>query len=642
MTKKLKILYLEDSSYDAEIVGRILKKADIDFSFILVDEQHDYKNALEKFHPDLILADHSMFQFNSFEALKIFKQTGLKIPFILVTGTVSEEFAVEILKEGADDYLLKDNLARLPNAIENALVKRRLEVEREHFLADIIASQALFKEAEQLASFGSWQIDLGTKQIKWSDGMFQIYGYEPNEVPLSYEMFLNHVHPEDLDYLVNTYYETINNLDSFDFTFRIIDKNQKLKYINCKLVVKRNNEGLAIWLTGFNQDITERKIAQEKISANEQLIALSQAMAHIGSWERDLKTNHLIWTDELFRIYGLEPQSKELSFKRFLKFIHPGDRQMVQEAVTNCIINYEPYSINFRIVLDDGTEKILLSTGEIVLNKNNEPVRLRGMAADVTKTKKSEKQLLQLNKELEERALALTASNAELENFAYVASHDLQEPLRMIISFLELLEKRLKGKLDENTKKYIDYATDGAQRMKRMIQDLLHFSRVGNEGELSQVDCNKVVNTVRSIFKLSNLNPDATFTIKNLPVIHAYEHEIQQLFHNLIGNALKYCHKEKCQIEIGCNEQHSMWEFYIKDNGIGIESQFFPKIFIIFQRLHTKTEYSGTGIGLAICKKIVERLGGTIWVTSEVGKGSVFHFNIPKAKYEKQGKNIIN
>lgn len=641
MTKKLNILYLEDSSYDAEIVGRILKKADIDYSFMIVDEQHEYKSALEKFSPDLILADHSMFQFNSFEALKIFKQTGLKIPFILVTGTVSEEFAVEILKEGADDYLLKDNLARLPNAIENALEKRRFETEREHYLADIIASQALFKEAEKLASFGSWQIDLATRQIKWSDGMFQIYGYEPNEVPLSYEMFLNHVYPEDLDNLVHTYHEIINKLDSFDFIFRIIDKNQKLKYINCKLVVKRNNKGLATFLKGFNQDITERKIAQEKISANEQLIALSQAMAHIGSWERDLKTNQLIWTDELYRIYGLEPQSKELSFTRFLKFIHPEDRQVVQEVVTGCINNHEPYSINFRIVLDDGTEKILLSTGEIVLNKNNEPVRLRGMAADVTMSKKSEQQLLQLNKELEERAVALTASNAELENFAYVASHDLQEPLRMIISFLELLEKRLKGNLDEKTKTYIDYATDGAQRMKRMIQDLLYFSRVGNEGELSKVDCNKMVNTVRSIFKLSNLNPDATFTIKNLPVVSAYEHEIQQLFHNLIGNALKYCPK-KCQIEIGCNEQNSMWEFYVKDNGIGIDSQFFAKIFVIFQRLHTKTEYSGTGIGLAICKKIVERLGGNIWVISEVGKGSTFYFTIPKEKYEKQNQNFIN
>lgn len=630
MTKKLNILYLEDSSYDAEIVGRILKKADIEFSFMIVDEQHEYQRALEKFHPDLILADHSMFQFNSFEALKIFKQTGLKIPFILVTGTVSEEFAVKILKEGADDYLLKDNLARLPNAIENALEKQRLEMEREQFLADIIASQALYKDAEQLASFGSWQVDLFTNQIKWSDGMFRIYGYQPGEVELSYEFFLECVHPEDVSNLVNAFSDTIKNLDSIEYEFRIIDKNQHLKHINSKLVVKRNKEGKAAWLTGFNQDITLRKKALEKNSSYEQLIALSQAMAHIGSWERDFKTDKLIWTDELYRIYGLEPQSKDIYYKDFLEFVHPEDSLMVQETINKCALNHQPYSITFRIILNDGTERILTATGEIVLNKNNEAIKVRGMAADVTKAKNSEEQLLQLNKELEERASALTASNAELEHFAYVASHDLQEPLRMVISFLELLERRLKDNLDEKTIKYIAYATDGAQRMKTMIQDLLQFSRVGSEGERSPVDCNQVVNTVRSFFKLSNQNQEATFTIKNLPVINAYEHQIQQLFHNLIGNALKYCHKEKCEIEIGCNEKNSMWEFYVKDNGIGIESQFFSKIFVIFQRLHTKSEYSGTGIGLAICKKIVERLDGNIWVTSEIGKGSTFYFTIPK------------
>lgn len=631
MTKKLNILYLEDSAYDAEIVGRLLKKAEIDFSFLLVDRQDEYKEALKKFQPDLILADHSLFQFNSFDALTIFKETGLKIPFILVTGTVSEEFAVKILKEGADDYLLKDNLARLPNAIENALEKQRLETEREQFLAGTIATQALFKEAEQLASFGSWQYDLLTEESKSSDGLLRIFGYEPGEVEFTYQFFLAHVHREDVADLITYFTDAIDNLNSNECVFRIIDKNHNLKYINCKLMVKRDKEGKAILLTGVNQDITDRKKAEEKNSTYEELIALSQAMAHIGSWERDLKTNELIWTDELYRIYGLDPKVKDITAQRFFGLIHSEDREMVKEAISNCVENHQPYSLHFRIIAADGIERILYATGELVLNKNEEPVKVRGMAADVTGAKRSEQQLLQLNKVLEERATDLTASNSELEHFAYVASHDLQEPLRMVISFLELLERRLKDNLDEKAKKYMDYATDGAHRMKIMIQDLLHFSRVGNDGQLSQVDCNAVVNNVRSVFQLNNPSQEATFIIKKLPVINAYEHQVQQLFHNLISNALKYSNREKCEIEIGCKERNKMFEFYVKDNGIGIEPQFFPKIFIIFQRLHTKTEYSGTGIGLAICKKIVERLGGNIWVTSEIGKGSTFYFTMPKS-----------
>ncbi|MGN6196899.1 MAG: PAS domain-containing protein [Ginsengibacter sp.] len=642
MVKKLKILYLlEDSSYDEAKVSRILNKAGIDFSFFLVNQLHEYQNALEKFSADLILAEHSTFEFDSFDALKIFKQTGLKIPFILITDNVSEEFAVNVLKEGADDYLLKTNLSRLPNAIENALEKRRLEVEREQFVSDIIASQSLLREAEELAKFGSFQIDLKTEHIQWSDGTYRIFGYKPNEGKLSYEFFIQHVHPEDVNEFASSLSYTINNLDSGEFLFRIIDKNQNIKYIESKIAIKRDKEGIPFLVTGVNKDITDRKKAEEKIASHEELIRLSQAMAHIGSWERDLKTDTLYWTDELYRIYSLEPQSEIISFQRLMQFIHPEDREKVKEVVKKCIENYQPYSVNFRIILEDGSEKFLLSTGEIVLNKNNQPVKMRGMAADVTMAKKSELQLLKLNKELEERASALTSSNTELEHFAYIASHDLQEPLRMVISFLQLLDKKLQANYDPQMNKYINYAVDGAMRMKIMIQDLLEFSRVGIKREFSQVDCNNVVNRIISVFKLTNENLKADFTVNNLPVINSSEHLIHQLFHNLIGNAVKYCNNN-CAIEIGCTENNTTWQFYVKDNGIGIDPQFFDKIFVIFQRLHTKKEYSGTGIGLAICKKIVENLGGSIWVNSDLGKGSTFYFTIPKQIYETQKGNITD
>lgn len=242
-----------------------MKKAGIDFSIKLVDSQKEYEIALGEYQPDLILADHSLFEFNSLEALKIFKGHNLKVPFILVTGTVSEEFAVNILKEGADDYLLKDNLARLPNAVNNALEKFRIDNERQKYLENIVANEALLKEAEHMAHFGSWQVDMVTGVIKWSDEIFRIYGYEPDEIVPDFQTFLNHIHPKDVVAVKKALEETVENLDSYECEFRIIDKSSKVKYVAAKIVVKRNNERVPIRMAGFNQDITERKEAEKKL-----------------------------------------------------------------------------------------------------------------------------------------------------------------------------------------------------------------------------------------------------------------------------------------------------------------------------------------------------------------------------------------
>ncbi len=255
------------------------------------------------------------------------------------------------------------------------------------------------------------------------------------------------------------------------------------------------------------------------------------------------------------------------------------------------------------------------------------------LSMDITHRKKSEILLKELYTVLEKRATELQASNTELERFAYVASHDLQEPLRMVSSFLHLLEKKLEGKLDDSGKQYIDFAVDGAERMKRLIQDLLQYSRVGTSKEsITVVDCNEIMKTVRSVLSLSIQETGATLLVEKLPVINAVQPQMQQLFQNLVSNALKYHSNVPPVIEVGCTEKELFWEFFVKDNGIGIDPKFFDKVFIIFQRLHNKTEYAGTGIGLSICKKIVERHGGTIRIDSAIGQGATFYFTIPKNK----------
>jgi light-regulated signal transduction histidine kinase (bacteriophytochrome) len=250
--------------------------------------------------------------------------------------------------------------------------------------------------------------------------------------------------------------------------------------------------------------------------------------------------------------------------------------------------------------------------------ENGKVKRAYGTVQDITEKKRVEEELKR--------------SNRELEQFAFVASHDLQEPLRAITGYIQLLEKKYSGKIDEDADRYIKASVSGAGRMRDLINDLLAFSRIeSKEREFKEVDMNAVFDTV--IFGLSRVifESGAEITKDNLPVITADETQMVQLLQNLTGNAVKFHGADKARIHVGIKIGKTEYEFSVKDNGIGIEPQYFEKIFVIFQRLHTREEYPGTGIGLAICRKIVEKHGGRIWVESEQGKGTVFYFTVPKA-----------
>jgi light-regulated signal transduction histidine kinase (bacteriophytochrome) len=233
--------------------------------------------------------------------------------------------------------------------------------------------------------------------------------------------------------------------------------------------------------------------------------------------------------------------------------------------------------------------------------------------------------------ELAERAKELQRSNAELEQFAYVASHDLQEPLRMVSSYTQLIQRRYGDKLDGDAKEFMHYVVDGAARMKQLIEDLLAYSRVGTKGkQFREIELEAALKRAVTNLRAAIEESGAAVTWDPLPRLSADDVQLAQLFQNLIGNALKFRGAGVPRIHVSAVERESDWEFAVRDNGIGIEPQYFERIFMVFQRLHTKGEYPGTGIGLAICKKVVERHGGAIRVTSQPGEGSQFHFTLPK------------
>ncbi|WP_169306898.1 ATP-binding protein [Pedobacter polaris] len=318
-----------------------------------------------------------------------------------------------------------------------------------------------------------------------------------------------------------------------------------------------------------------------------------------------------LWDYEPFELIGCNLKN----------LVHQDDIAGI-DPVIELIINGEQ-STNFenRFIRKDGKEVSMIWSARW---KEKEKL-IYCIARDATAIKNAEYKL-------QKRAKELAYSNEELEQFAYIASHDLQEPLRMVSSFLTQLEKKYKDQLDDKAKQYINFAVDGAVRMRRIILDLLEYSRIGKKKEhLELVDLNEVVNQVVQFCKTTIEEKGAQVIAENLPTVRAIRMPVQQMLQNLIGNALKY-QKENVKpiVKIIAEEEETYWKISVIDNGIGIDPQFFDKIFLAFQRLHNNTEYSGSGIGLAICKKIAEKYDIQLWVESELDKGSIFTFTITK------------
>ena len=282
----------------------------------------------------------------------------------------------------------------------------------------------------------------------------------------------------------------------------------------------------------------------------------------------------------------------------------------------------------------DGTHYWVDTTIVPFLDEKAKPYQYVAIRSDITERKHSEIQLHTLNDNLQKHTKELAMSNDELEQFAYVASHDLQEPLRMVTSFLTLLENKYTASLDDKGRQYIHFAVDGAKRMRQIILDLLEFSRVGRQEEKTEeVDMNQLIIETLNLLSKQIEEQGAKVKYQHLPVVTTYKAPLRQVLQNLIGNALKYQRANASpSIAVGCEDMGHHWQISVQDNGIGIEQEYYDRIFIIFQRLHSKDEYSGTGMGLAVTKKIIENLGGKIWVESTPGEGSIFHFTLIKNK----------
>ncbi|MGE5365314.1 MAG: sensor histidine kinase [Bacteroidota bacterium] len=386
-----------------------------------------------------------------------------------------------------------------------------------------------------------------------------------------------------------------------------------------------------LWAIAFIQTQKLRTLEEQlgktmDILRNNQLrFERAEALAHVGSWVTEKDSGYLELSDEMNKILGLPEGVKTLSIRKYLEQIHADDRKRVTDTSETYHREDKTLDIEYRIVRPDGAVRYIHGISGPEFNEHGMAVRRYGAAKDITERKMVE---LERDKTLSE----LARSNRDLEQFAYVASHDLQEPLRMVSSFMNLLKSKYSEKLDEQARSYIDFAVDGSGRMMELIRDLLVYSRVSSRRkEFGKVDLNRLYENVVNDLQLLISETKAVITSGRLPQVYGDSTQIRQLLQNLIGNALKFHSDRKPIVNISAVTDHKFSLISVSDNGIGIDPNDFDRIFLIFQRLHDRDSYSGTGIGLAICKKIVEGHGGKIWVESGQGKGATFYFTLPSA-----------
>jgi len=372
--------------------------------------------------------------------------------------------------------------------------------------------------------------------------------------------------------------------------------------------------------TELERHVQERtaELQRERTKFNE-----AQQIAHVGSWEWDIAPNRITWSEELYRIFGLEPGGAPVTYDAYLERIHPSERAAVRAAIDHALKDQRPFTREERIVRPDGEIRELFVWGKVVSDDEGRTSRMLGVAQDITDVRRAER-------ELAARARELERSNADLEQFAYVASHDLQEPLRMVASYVQLLSRRYKGKLDKDADEFIAFAVDGASRMQNLIRDLLTYSRVTRLARpMDIVDTDQALLAALVNLKVAVEEAKARIVHDALPSVRGDATALIALFQNLVGNAVKFRGGRTPEVRIEAARRGDEWIFSVKDNGIGFDPQYSERVFVIFQRLNTRDKYEGTGIGLAICKKIVERHGGRIWVETKPGEGSTFFFSLP-------------
>lgn len=389
--------------------------------------------------------------------------------------------------------------------------------------------------------------------------------------------------------------------------------------------------GVVVAALVLTKDITDLKRSEERLRRSEKLLVDTQGVAHLGTWEWDVSEPNATWSNELYRIYGLTPETYTPSYEAYLTKIHPDDRQRVMDATNRVFHENVPYSHDERIFRPDGSLRYLHTWAFPVLDENGKLTKLVGVCQDITDRKAAEEEVRQLNEGLEkrvaERTRTIEQSMKDLETFHAMVSHDLRAPLSVIAGSAALLESD-RGHLPANATRSVERIQRAATQMTRLVEDLLTLAQVGHTRlEPAEVDLTALAEEVVGHLR-SSVPSKVTVHVQPGLTCRADPALVRTVLENLVGNAWKYTSRvESPRIEVGAEQVDGESVFHVKDNGVGFDMSDAERLFAPFERLH-KDEYKGTGVGLAAVRRIIERHGGRIWAKGSPGEGAVFSFTL--------------
>jgi PAS domain S-box-containing protein len=624
MKIKLKILHLEDLPADAELVERVLKKSEIEFEKLLVSNKKDYEKALDNFVPDIILSDHSLPSFDSIGALNLLKEKKLNIPFILITATISEEFAVEVMKQGVADYILKDRMQRLPSAVLNAMEKWKLEESKNKAILELKAAheKLVFHIENTPLGFIEWDKDGFVKS--YSKQAEEIFGWTEQEFKDTNKPGISLVYEKDREGAMNIATELITGkIDRYTAMRRNYTKDGRVIWCEWFNSVLRGKDGDALTIMSLVQDVTERKEMEETLKQSEARSKEAQTIARLGNWELNFETGVAIWSEEACRIYGLPIDEIKQSYQAWASFIHPEDKDYVMKEIAESQKTLCDTELNHRIILKDGTIKFIHSLSKFKFDQNGKLIGLYGIARDVTESRLAEEERNKMIADIVQR-------NKALQQFAYIVSHNLRSPICNILGISNVLNDEIS---DTERIEIQDLLFNAVKQLDVIVKDLNNIlqTRIEFNENKDLVFFPELVKDIQTNIwdQILDEKIQILTDFTAIDKMTTYKSHLHNIFFNLISNSIKFKQPGKVPIiRIKTSLLGDKVKITFKDSGSGIDlKQNGEKIFGLYKRFHPKVE--GKGLGLFMVKSQVEVLGGNITVTSEPNVGTEFTIELP-------------
>jgi PAS domain S-box-containing protein len=665
--RTLRVLSIEDNPDDAHLIRIMLAEArelGWDLPRFDLEQVTTLSAALERMEPapdripvDAILSDLDLPDSQAQDTFARLHAHAPQIPIVVLTGREDEELAITTVRAGAEDYLFKREmsgsllahallyaverqrakaalhkahdeleirvgertaeLARANKKLQNQIAARRRVEEK------LRESQERYTLATRAARVGVWDWNLETGEFYLDPNIKAILGYRDEEIPNDLDVWSTYVHPQDATRVMQAAQAHLEGkTPEYTCEHRMLHKDGSIRWVLVRGTVIRDEQGNAIRMVGTDSDITELKRTQEAFQKSEKRFRAVFEQAPLGIALVDSQTGRFKSLNQKYAdIVGYS--RKELAKLAFHDITHPDDLEAnLQETQLMVDGKIDILGLEKRYMRQDGSVVWVNLTCVPLSWDEGDPRSHIAMIQDITERRRAQEELAR--------------SNNDLQHFAYIISHDLQEPLRLIKGYLRLLQQSFQDQLDEKANEFVHYSVDGATRMQRMVQALLEYSRIETRGHpLQKVDSEALLTQVTNDLELLINDHRAKITYDPLPVVLADPTQLVRVFQNLLTNSIKFqpqgpAHDhEPPRVHISAQQKGEEWVFAVRDNGIGIAPQQTDQIFQMFRRLHSPEEYPGTGIGLAICKKIITRHGGDIWVESEPGQGATFYFTLP-------------